>query len=341
MENKNITGYPSIDKPWLKYYPKGAEESINNIPTEKSIWDVIEEKLIEYRQIPAIEYFGHIISRDEFREMVYTWARAFKAMGVKQNEIVSFYGPMFPDIGAMLFALNMIGACPYFLKLAISPEALTEETCESRVAVVFDDMWRNVSCEFTKDRFERIIIITAADGMSGVKKTLVSAVSKLKGSDFKGEKYCSIKQAKAFADKYNGNLKAPFISDRPALITSSSGTTAGGIVKGVVATNEAVIAQVYSTSFSDNRYALGDRTLNHFPPTAATSLNVLFFVPLFSGATVIIDPRVSENDFYNQLTRLKPNVCINTSSLWQTFYNRLNNEIKKGKSFDFSRVVMC
>lgn len=37
MENKNITGYPSIDKPWLKYYPKGAEESINNIPTEKSI----------------------------------------------------------------------------------------------------------------------------------------------------------------------------------------------------------------------------------------------------------------------------------------------------------------
>ena len=206
MENKNITGYPSIDKPWLKYYPKGAEESINNIPTEKSIWDVIEEKLIEYRQIPAIEYFGHIISRDEFREMVYTWARAFKAMGVKQNEIVSFYGPMFPDIGAMLFALNMIGACPYFLKLAISPEALTEETCESRVAVVFDDMWRNVSCEFTKDRFERIIIITAADGMSGVKKTLVSAVSKLKGSDFKGEKYCSIKQAKAFADKYKPSL---------------------------------------------------------------------------------------------------------------------------------------
>lgn len=68
---------------------------------------------------------------------VYTWAKAFKSLGVKENEIVSYYGVFMPDVCAMTFALNMIGACPYFLKLAISPEALAEGTKDSRIAIVF------------------------------------------------------------------------------------------------------------------------------------------------------------------------------------------------------------
>lgn len=32
--NPTLTGYPSIDKPWLKYY---SEEAINAVPTKSSI----------------------------------------------------------------------------------------------------------------------------------------------------------------------------------------------------------------------------------------------------------------------------------------------------------------
>ena len=42
-----LTGFPSIDKTWLKYYRDGAENIANNIPVDKTVWDVIEEKLIE------------------------------------------------------------------------------------------------------------------------------------------------------------------------------------------------------------------------------------------------------------------------------------------------------
>ena len=47
-EVRELTGYPSIAKPWLKYYKAVAEERANNVPTEKTVWDDIEEKLIEY-----------------------------------------------------------------------------------------------------------------------------------------------------------------------------------------------------------------------------------------------------------------------------------------------------
>ena len=331
---KEKTGYPSIDKPWLKYYKDGAEEAANNIPTGKTVWDVIEEKLYEHIEIPAIEYFGRVISRKEFIDLVYTWARVFKAMGVKENEVIAYYGPFFPDVGAMAFALNMIGACSYFLKLAISPEALAEETKDCRFAICFEDMWKNVGYEFSKDRFEKVIIINAMDGMPWPKKQIASLLKKIKSKSKKqiiGGKYYSVKDAKKLAKTYTSEVKVPFAPDRPAFITSSSGTTVNGVVKGCVATNESIISQIYINVNSEVKCSPGDRCMTNFPPTASTSLDCLFIIPLFEGLTTIFDPRVSETDFYNQLTREKPNLVIVTGSMWETFFNTVSqqNQTKK------------
>lgn len=34
MEEKKLTGYPSIDKPWLKYYKDNAEQYVANISNQ-------------------------------------------------------------------------------------------------------------------------------------------------------------------------------------------------------------------------------------------------------------------------------------------------------------------
>lgn len=341
MPEKNPTGYPSVDKPWLKYYKPGAEEAATNIPEGKTVWDVIEERLLQYKDIPAIEYFGRKISRPEFIDMVYTWAKAFKALGVKEDEVVPYYGPFFPDVGAMAFALNIIGACPYFLKLAIAPEALAEETTDARFAIAYGDMWANVCGEFSKERFEKVIIVTAADAMPIPKKQIVSLLGKLKRDKNtppipRGGKYLRLDEAKKYSARYSGEVKAQFVPERAAFITSSSGTTVNGIVKGTVATSESTIAQLRMGDVSGIQYFSGDTCLNHFPPTAATSLNCLFFLPLFKGMTVLMDPRVSEIDFYNQIARLKPNIVLTTGSSWEAYYNRIEREMQAGKTFDFS-----
>ena len=213
------------------------------------MWDVIEQKLLQYKDIPAIEYFGRKVSRPEFIEMVYTWARAFKALGVREDEVIPYYGPFFPDVGAMAFALNIIGACPYFLKLAISPAALAEETADSRIAIVYSDMWTNVSGEFSKDRFEKVIFVTATDAMPSPKKQIVSLLGKLKRDKNappipRGGKYLRLDEAKKYSTRSSGEVRARVVPDRAAFITSSSGTTVGGVVKGCVATNESTIGQL-------------------------------------------------------------------------------------------------
>ena len=341
--DKQPTGYPSIDKPWLKYYNLGADERANDIPKGKTVWDVIEEKLLQYKEIPAIEYFGHSISRLEFIDMVYTWAKIFKALGVEENEVVPYYGPFFPDVGAMAFALNMIGACPYFLKLAISPEALAEETSESKIAIVYDDMWANVSGEFLKDRFQKVIVASVTDAMPAPKKQIVSLLQKAQLRSKRTRiprdgKFIKLSEARKYALNYRGKVRASFVPDRAAFITSSSGTTVGGVVKGCVATNESTIAQLYMGDASGTQFFYGTRCLDHFPPTASTALNILFFVPLYRGMTVVMDPRVSEDDFYRQVLTKHVHVVVNTGSAWEAFFTRLEKELAGGKEYDLSYV---
>lgn len=338
---QGLTGFPSVDKVWLKYYQPGAEERANNIPTNKTVWDVIEEQLYLYYDYPAIEYFGRVFSKQEFIDLCYTWARTFRAMGVNENEVVPVYGPFVPDICAMTLGLNMIGACPYFLKLAISPQALAEETKEAKIAVVYDGMWANVAHEFSKDRFKNVIVATVTADMPSPKKEIVSFLSKMQALKSKTKipdekKYIWADKARDIANYYSGDVKAPFVSNRPTFITSSSGTTVGGIVKGTVATNESTISQLYMGDISEIQYYPGDRCLCHFPPTASTALNMLFLVALYKGETVVLDPRVSEKDFYYQLTQLKPNMTISTGSAWEAFFNRVSKEMQEGKKFDFS-----
>lgn len=339
--SQGLTGFPSIDQLWTKNYKSTAYDDANIIPLNKTVWDVIEEKLEEYYDVPAIEYFNKQMSREDFRDRVYMWARTFKAMGVDPDEVVPIYGPFFPDICAMVYALNMVGATSYFLKLAISPEALAEETKDSKIAVVYDGMWNNVKDEFQKDRFKKVLVATVTEDMPSPKKEIVSFLNYVQAKKDKSiipddKKYVWLDDAKKISDYYTGNVKEKFAPNRSAFITSSSGTTVGGIVKGTVATNESTLTQLQMATASEVQYYPGDRCLNSLPPTASTSLNVMFFLAMYRGLTVLIDPRVSERDFYNQVVGLKPNIALTTGSMWEAFFNRVYNEMKQGKKFDFS-----
>ena len=249
-----------------------------------------------------------------------------------------------PDVCYMTFALNIIGACPYFLKLAISPDALAEETKDCKLAIVFDQMWENVKGEFSKDRFETVIVARITDAMPVPKKQIVSVLLSLKGkADIpKEKKYISVPDARKLAEAYDGEVKASFVPNRNAFITSSSGTTVGGIVKGVIATNETILSilSFEIASGQDKFTKLGDRVLNNFPPTAATSLLSLFLLPLYCGETIVMDPRVGEDDFYNQLIKLRPNVVLTTGIMWEAFFARIEKEKKKIK-LEYASQWIC
>ena len=58
-EEQKLTGYPSIDKPWHKYY---TQEAIDAKLPECTIWENLYEHNKEYPSDIAILYFGKKIT---------------------------------------------------------------------------------------------------------------------------------------------------------------------------------------------------------------------------------------------------------------------------------------
>ena len=64
MTAQNMTGYPSIDKPWLKYY---TDEAINAPLPEGSMYDYMTAHNSGRLDSPALNYFGRKITHRQLQ----------------------------------------------------------------------------------------------------------------------------------------------------------------------------------------------------------------------------------------------------------------------------------
>ena len=102
-----MTGYPSIDKPWLKYYPKAA---IDAVFPGKTAWELIYEKWKSHGNTTAFRYMGRKINYSTFFKAVEACAKSLKALGVRQGDIVTLILPTAPETVYLFYAINRIGA---------------------------------------------------------------------------------------------------------------------------------------------------------------------------------------------------------------------------------------
>lgn len=66
MNTENLTGYASIDKPWLKFYKHGIEKE----PEPKmSAYDYVFSNSASYSDVCAINYFNKRISYKTMKKM--------------------------------------------------------------------------------------------------------------------------------------------------------------------------------------------------------------------------------------------------------------------------------
>lgn len=103
IHENNLTGYPSIDKPWLKYY---SEEAINASIPECTIYENIFQHNKEHFNQTSIEYFGTKISYKKMFEQVEICAEALNANGIFNGSIVNICSTGIPEIVYLLLAVR-------------------------------------------------------------------------------------------------------------------------------------------------------------------------------------------------------------------------------------------
>ena len=107
MQEKKLTGYPSIDKPWLKYYTQAEKNT--PIPTD-NLYDYIWKSNKDYLFNNALDFFNKHITYKEFFEKTDALAKSFWATGIRKGDIVTIIAITSPEILYSIYALNRIGA---------------------------------------------------------------------------------------------------------------------------------------------------------------------------------------------------------------------------------------
>ena len=174
------SGYPSIDRPWLKYYTE--EQRSFKIPNS-TCYDVLYNHNKDHLDDIAIVYFGNKISYRKLFYNIEKTVKAFQKIGVKKGDIVSFFAIDTPEVIYSFYALNRLGAISNMIDPRSSVTALKKYFNEVKSKYVISlDVFRNMMLDALDDtKVKKVIEISPINSASFIVKiiTLLKRASKL------------------------------------------------------------------------------------------------------------------------------------------------------------------
>lgn len=106
-EARKLSGYPSIDQPWRKYY---SGEALSAPLPRCTMFEYVWENNRDHLSDIALRYYGTKITYGKLFAEIRKAADALYAMGVRAGDIVTIMSMHTPEAVCAMYALNWIGA---------------------------------------------------------------------------------------------------------------------------------------------------------------------------------------------------------------------------------------
>ncbi len=101
MNTQKKTGYPSIDKPWLKYY---TQSDIQNKEPACTLYQNIYSNNSKYLKDTAISYYGNKITYAQLFNNVDACAKSLVKYGIKEGDCVTLCTAAVPEAIYLMIA---------------------------------------------------------------------------------------------------------------------------------------------------------------------------------------------------------------------------------------------
>lgn len=312
---------PSVERPWMKYY---KAELINQPIPSGTVYEFLYDNNCEYPDDIAILYQNIKITYRQLFRQIDDCARAFMAIGVRRNDIVTMAMVSTPEAIVVFYALNRLGA----IANLIHPLANAEDICfylnevKSKVFVMFNGTWPIVKDVLSKSSVEKAIVVSPVEALSPA----IKLVYQLKAHPPKVKEAQGVMTWKHFLRLGKGvELSEPMRADDDwAAISHTGGTT--GAPKGVICTNFNYVAVPWQATLG-RQHDRQESLMVTLPPFINYSLANSIIESLSFGLKTVLIPKYEPEKFIEYITRYSVNHIPSIPAYWKRI---LDLPVKKG-----------
>lgn len=310
MQTNNAqTGYPSIDKPWLKHY---REEPIRDFNISQKMCALIESANADNLDGVAVNFMGLKGNTWTYRELfqlVNQLADAYQKYGIRENDTVLVATVSGMDETLNLLALNKIGAVSKWIDITYSAgeleSAINEDHC--RIVVAFPAIIPELEKCIQNTCVEKVLYCSPEQFIRPGKIFSKSLTDFKKMIEMKKdsaplppipnrEKYMPFTDFLKTGEKNAVIQPVSFQKDKPVLIVQSSGTT--GKPKSIVHTDYSINASIRKLTYTDFPLYPRKVLLKTAPSWVGYGLINTLAVGLAYSMTVLMTPMIGEDTLF-------------------------------------------
>ena len=292
--------YASQAKPWLKYY---AQKYIDQTLPTLSAFDYVCHRNRNHLNDMALDYYGRKFTYADLIVNVKKTAAALRGVGVKKGDIVTVVSVMTPEVIALFYAADMVGATLNLVDPRYSVEGIHEyiEEVDSHLLVCLNVVYERCRQAAKRTNVEKVIVLSPADSLPPV----MAVGYKLTTPD--KNKYASnVIRWKQFIKGGEGQSTAaePYDPDHACVVVHTGGTT--GSPKGVMLTDDCFNGIALQFQAYPKLFHRGQKLMNVMPPFIAYGFACGIHLPLVLGFTVIIIPNLDPAKLGSLVLKHKP-----------------------------------
>ena len=293
-----ITGYPSIDKPWLKYHDE--EMIMEDIP-EKSIYqcafecnkDNMDSVAIDVRsginnyETPLLE-----IKYNDYFKNQEKLAKSSYELGTKVDEIIPIITINQPEARTLIYSNSLIGATTYPISPLLPANELNRILEQNPIRTVF------VS-NYLLDKYKDVLKDSKIENIVYL-DTQGADEKRFKTNN--GKNNILLDEFYKIGSNVTKKIKPYYDENHVAVIIGTSGTT--GTSKGVCLTDKNINAAAYS--YKNSKFFKGS-FMDLLLPSIAYGVAMLHYQTI-CGSHVYLIPELLTTRFPEALTKIKPDI---------------------------------
>lgn len=292
--------YASQAKPWLKYYD---QKFIDQTLPALSAFEYVCQRSKNHLNDTALEYYGRKFTYADLIVNVKKTAAALRGAGVKKGDIITVVSIMTPEIIALFYAADMMGATLNLVDPRYSVEGIREyiEEVDSHLLVCLNVVYERCRQAAKRTNVEKVIVLSPADSLP----PLMAVGYKLTTPD--KNKYASnVIRWKQFIKGGEGQSTAaePYDPDHACVVVHTGGTT--GSPKGVMLTDDCFNGIALQFQAYPKLFHRGQKLMNVMPPFIAYGFACGIHLPLVLGFTVVIIPNLDPAKLGSLVLKHKP-----------------------------------